>query len=102
MPQGKGTYGSKRGRPKKQATEREGGIDKEVSNLMKESDAQDKDKQREKILKKLKKGSKYKFMYYKKPREGVFKGTVGKGRGMRATMDLDGKFVEVKLEMIAV
>tara|TARA_R100001086_G_scaffold221435_2_gene138646 strand:+ start:3083 stop:3391 length:309 start_codon:yes stop_codon:yes gene_type:complete len=102
MPQGKGTYGSKVGRPRKQATEREGGIDKEISNLLKESDKQDKDKVREKILKKIKKGSKYKFMYFKKPREGIFKGTVGTGRGMRAAFDLDGKLVNVKLEMIAV
>ena len=102
MPQGKGTYGSKRGRPRKQATEREGGIDKEISNLLKESDKQDRDKLREKILKKIKKGSKYKFMYYKKPREGVFKGMQGTGRQQRAVMDLDGKLVEVKLEMIAV
>ncbi len=100
MPQGKGTYGKKVGRPRKQASEREGGIDKEISNLMKESDRQENKKKRDKMIKKLKKGKEYKFMYRRQVLKGKFLGLVGDKATMERTDN--GKVIELKPEMISV
>ena len=95
MPQGEGTYGKKRGRPRKQAKTIEG----EIENLMKESDRQDRKKVRREKSATLKKGKRYTFMYYNKERTGKFRGMNDTGK--RAQMELpNGDIVSIKAETI--
>lgn len=95
MPRHEGTSEKKRGRPRKQAKTIEG----EISNLMKESDRQDRKKVRKEKSATLKKGQTYTFMYYNKERTGKFKGLDEKGK--RAQMELpDGKMITIRAETI--